>query len=77
MATESLPMAPPIAERPGPIGWMRRNLFATPFDIALTLLVVADPGDDRAAPVPLGGPQRELDRDQPRPNARSTAPAGR
>ena len=40
MATESLPMAPPIAERSGPIGWMKRNLFATPFDIALTLLVV-------------------------------------
>jgi general L-amino acid transport system permease protein len=39
MATESLGMAPPIAERPGPIGWMRRNLFATPFDIALTLLI--------------------------------------
>ncbi len=40
MATESLSMAPPIAERPGPIGWMRRNLFATPFDIILTLLVL-------------------------------------
>ena len=38
MATESLSMAPPITERPGPIGWMRRNLFATPFDIVLTLL---------------------------------------
>lgn len=40
MATESIPMAPPVAERPGPIGWMRRNLFASPFDTALTLLVV-------------------------------------
>ncbi|MFL5335225.1 MAG: amino acid ABC transporter permease [Geminicoccaceae bacterium] len=40
MATETLPMAPPLAERQGPIGWMRRNLFATPFDIALTLLVL-------------------------------------
>ena len=40
MATESIPMAPPVAERPGPIGWMRRNLFATPFDTALTLLVI-------------------------------------
>jgi len=40
MATESLSLAPPIAERPGPIGWMRRNLFATPFDIALTLLIL-------------------------------------
>ncbi len=40
MATESLPLAPPIAERHGPIGWMRRNLFATPFDIVLTLLVL-------------------------------------
>ena len=41
MATESIPMAPPVAERPGPIGWMRRNLFATPFDTVLTLLVIA------------------------------------
>ena len=40
MATQSIPMAPPAAERPGPIGWMRRHLFATPFDTALTLLVV-------------------------------------
>jgi general L-amino acid transport system permease protein len=40
MATESLSMAPPIIERSGPIGWMRRNLFATPFDIILTLLVL-------------------------------------
>lgn len=40
MATESLSMAPPITERSGPIGWMRRNLFATPFDIILTLLVL-------------------------------------
>ena len=39
MATESLPLAPPVAERPGPIGWARRNLFATPFDIALTALI--------------------------------------
>ncbi len=40
MATESISMAPPVAERPGVIGWMRRNLFATPFDIILTLLVI-------------------------------------
>ena len=40
MATESLPIAPPLAERHGPIGWMKRNLFATPFDIVLTLLVI-------------------------------------
>jgi general L-amino acid transport system permease protein len=40
MATETLSLAPPVAERPGPLGWMRRNLFATPFDIALTLLVL-------------------------------------
>ena len=40
MATESLSMAPPIAERPGVVGWIRRNLFATPLDIALTLLVL-------------------------------------
>ena len=40
MATESVPLAPPIEERPGPLGWMKRNLFATPFDIALTLLIV-------------------------------------
>lgn len=39
MATDSLPLAPPVAERPGPIGWARRNLFATPFDIALTILI--------------------------------------
>ena len=41
MATQSIPMAPPATERPGPIGWMRRHLFATPFDTVLTLLVVA------------------------------------
>ena len=41
MATQSIPMAPPAAERSGPIGWMRRHLFATPFDTVLTLLVVA------------------------------------
>ena len=41
MATQSIPMAPPVTERPGPIGWMRRHLFATPFDTVLTLLVVA------------------------------------
>lgn len=40
MATETLPLAPPVAERPGPLGWMRRNLFATPFDAALTALIV-------------------------------------
>ena len=40
MASESLPIAPPLAERHGPIGWMRRNLFATPFDSALTILVL-------------------------------------
>ena len=40
MASESLPIAPPLAERHGPIGWMKRNLFATPFDIVLTLLVL-------------------------------------
>jgi general L-amino acid transport system permease protein len=40
VATESLPIAPPVAERHGPIGWMRRHLFATPFDTALTILVV-------------------------------------
>lgn len=39
MATESLPLAPPLAERSGPIGWMKRNLFATPFDMALTALI--------------------------------------
>ena len=33
MATQSIPMAPPATERPGPIGWMRRHLFATPFDM--------------------------------------------
>jgi general L-amino acid transport system permease protein len=40
MAAESLSMAPPLAERPGVVGWLRRNLFGTPFDIALTLLVL-------------------------------------
>src|SRR6476620_8340533 len=40
MATESLSLAPPLAERPGLIGWLRRHLFATPFDIILTLLVI-------------------------------------
>jgi general L-amino acid transport system permease protein len=40
VATESIRMAPPVAERPGVVGWMRRNLFATPFDAALTLLIV-------------------------------------
>jgi general L-amino acid transport system permease protein len=41
VATESLTtIAPPVQERPGPIGWMRRNLFATPFDMALTALIV-------------------------------------
>ena len=29
-----------MTERSGPIGWMRRNLFATPFDTVLTLLVI-------------------------------------
>ena len=40
MATETLPLAPPLDRAAGPIGWMRRNLFATPFDVALTLLVL-------------------------------------
>ena len=39
MATQSVPMAPPIEERPGPLGWMKRNLFATPMDTALTVVV--------------------------------------
>jgi general L-amino acid transport system permease protein len=39
MATESLSLAPPVIERHGPIGWMRRNLFATPMDTALTALI--------------------------------------
>lgn len=38
----SLPgVVPPPPGPSGPIGWMRRNLFATPFDTALTLLVLA------------------------------------
>jgi general L-amino acid transport system permease protein len=34
-------LLPPRIERPGPIGWMRRNLFASVSDTLLTLLVVA------------------------------------
>lgn len=37
MATESLPLAPPAAERHGVVGWIRRNLVATPTDTALTI----------------------------------------
>ena len=40
MATGSLRIAPPVAERPGLLGWARRNLFPTPFDAALTLLIL-------------------------------------
>ena len=38
--TQPVPPASPPAMAAGPIAWMRRNLFATPFSAALTLLTV-------------------------------------
>ena len=31
---------PPVTERPTAIGWLRRNLFDSPFNTVLTLLIV-------------------------------------
>jgi len=33
------PLPPPLTEA-GPIGWMRKNLFSSPLNIALTILSV-------------------------------------
>ena len=38
----------------GPIGWMQRNLFATPFDIVADAAGPAHPGDGRAAAARAG-----------------------
>ena len=38
---EQLPALPPPARMTGAIGWIRANLLSTPFNIALTILVVA------------------------------------
>jgi general L-amino acid transport system permease protein len=33
-------LAPPISERPTVLGWLRRNLFSTPFNSILTILIL-------------------------------------
>jgi general L-amino acid transport system permease protein len=33
-------LAPPLSERPTVIGWLRRNLFSTPFNCVLTILIL-------------------------------------
>jgi general L-amino acid transport system permease protein len=37
---EQLPPQPPPARMTGAIGWMRQNLFSSPFNIALTIVIV-------------------------------------
>ena len=37
---DTTPVLPPASERLGAISWLRRNLFATPFDTVLTLLIL-------------------------------------
>ena len=49
-----LPMAPPLAERHGRSAGCRRNLFATPFDTALTVVVFLVLADDRPAAASAG-----------------------
>jgi general L-amino acid transport system permease protein len=34
------PNLPPPASRAGMLGWLRTNLFSSPFNIALTLLAI-------------------------------------
>jgi general L-amino acid transport system permease protein len=41
MAESATPSLPPPRVASGPFGWMRTNLFATPFDAALTILLLA------------------------------------
>ncbi len=37
---ETIPASPPPASRSGVLGWLRENLFSTPFNAGLTLLAV-------------------------------------
>ena len=38
--TENIPQSPPPVSTVGIVGWMRQNLFSSPFNTALTLLTL-------------------------------------
>lgn len=39
VSTETIPQSPPPASTGGPVGWLKTNLFATPRDTILTIVV--------------------------------------